>query len=140
MPITNADIMAKLGEVTGELGEMRGEVKGVKRELDSAAESRRGLYAKMDDQGKLLAETAFAVTSAAAVAAQAREEIKNLRTEITQQLATDIKPTVEEWKTIRKVGLGIVSLIAVGGISIGAILVWFGDAASKAVRSWLHIP
>jgi len=36
----------------------------------------------------------------------------------------DIRPAVDGWRRIRRLGLGIVGLMTAGGITVGAALQW----------------
>jgi len=109
------------------------------RDQEAARQSRMALHSRVDEvidrMGKM--ETTAALSGE--IDAQVRTELDELRTIINGNAAS-IAPTIDEWKRIRALGLGLVGLLAIGGVSMGAILATAGDAAVNAVRGWLRIP
>lgn len=111
MTTTNNDIIELLRDVSGK--------------LDSV----------VDRVGKL--ETAVAVD--VAVTAQTRDKIDARVAAVEKMLAEDVKPQTDDLKRMKMIGIGFLTLVGIGGLTIGGMLVWMGDAAINAVRTWLRI-
>ncbi|NJL06851.1 MAG: DUF1515 domain-containing protein [Methylacidiphilales bacterium] len=97
-------------------------------EKKSAAESRAGVHRRLDDQIAELADVKTSVT----LSRRAMEDHFSRHD-------TDVAPVIQEWRHIKHTGLGIVGLLAVGGVTIGGALAWASDAAVAAIRHWLKI-
>lgn len=109
---TNGDIIELLRDVSGKLD-------GV-----------------VDRVGRL--ETAVAVD--VAVSAQTRDKIDARVAAVELMIAEDMKPQTDDLKRMKLIGIGFLTLVGIGGLTIGGMLVWMGDAAINAVRTWLRIP
>lgn len=109
---TNGDIIELLRDVSGKLD-------GV-----------------VDRVGRL--ETAVAVD--VAVSAQTRDKIDARVAAVELMLAEDVKPQTDDLKRMKLIGIGFLTLVGIGGLTVGGMLVWMGDAAINAVRTWLRIP
>jgi hypothetical protein len=70
--------------------------------------------------------------------AQLRGEIDRLAGKVDANQAA-VAPSIDEWKRIRGLGLGIVGLMTAGGVTLGALVQWGGDNAVNAARAWLHV-
>ena len=101
------------------------------RDQEASRESRAALHRRVDEVIERLAQ----IETTVAIAGQ----LDALKSTVEVN-ATSIAPTVDEWRRIRAIGIGIVGLLAVGGISIGAAAMWAGEALVNAVRGWLKIP
>jgi hypothetical protein len=77
-------------------------------------------------------DTTIAV--AGQVDAQVRQELDALKKSVA-----DLTPTVDEWRRIRQLGLGIVGLMTAGGITVGAILAAGGNWLVDLIRHWLRL-
>ncbi len=95
----------------------------------------RGQDALKDEVSEL--KTAVAVD--VAVSAQHRDKSEERFKSIEATLSEEIKPQTEEWKRMKTLGLGFAGLLALGGISFGAMLAYAGDTAVAVVRKWLRI-
>ncbi|WGD29855.1 hypothetical protein AncyloWKF20_19205 [Ancylobacter sp. WKF20] len=82
-------------------------------------------------------KTAVAVD--VAVSAQHRDKSEARFDTIERALADDIKPQTDEFKRMKAIGVGFLALVAMGGMSIGGVLVYAGDLAVNWVRHWLRI-
>ncbi|ODT79365.1 MAG: hypothetical protein ABS76_21105 [Pelagibacterium sp. SCN 64-44] len=69
---------------------------------------------------------------------QIRAEVKNLTKTVTDNQEA-AQPTIDEWKRIRAIGIGLVGLLALGGVSVGGALAWTGESVVNAIRHWLRI-
>lgn len=65
---------------------------------------------------------------------QVRGEVQALSARVD-----NAQPTLEEWRRIRAIGIGLVGLLAIGGMSVGAAAVWAGEWLVNMVRAWLRI-
>jgi hypothetical protein len=63
-----------------------------------------------------------------------RTELNDLGARIAR-----IQPTVDEWSRIRALGMGIVGLLTIGGVSIGALVASGNEWLANAIRHWLRI-
>lgn len=86
--------------------------------------------------GKL--ETAVAVD--VAVSAQTRDKIDERVAAVEKLIAEDVKPQTDDLKRMKLIGIGFLTLVGMGGLTVGGMLVYMGDAAINAVRHWLRIP
>jgi hypothetical protein len=73
-----------------------------------------------------------------AVDATLREEIKTLKDTVEKNHAAT-QPALEDWKRIKTIGYGVSGLIAIAGLTTGAIVTWMSDGAVSALRHWLKI-
>lgn len=89
----------------------------------------------IDRVGKL--ETAVAVD--VAVSAQIRDQDNARMSAMETTIAEDVKPQTDDLKRMKLIGIGFLALVGMGGLTIGGLLVWAGDAAINAVRHWLRI-
>jgi hypothetical protein len=132
---SNADIMQAIGV-------LQGEFKGVVQRLESADDSRKVLYEKLDAQSQVIGDIGFAVKVAAEVATQAREEVKASKVEFNTALDLlneGLKPVLAQWRTANSIGKVLIALLAAGGISLTAFVIWAGDLLTTAIRHWLGI-
>jgi len=58
--------------------------------------------------------------------------------EIRNQLK-EMKPAVDDWRRTRAIGLGITGMLAIGGVSIGAMMSWFSEQTASLIRHWLKL-
>lgn len=114
-------------------------------ENEAARQSRAGTHGRIDEMIDRLGRIDITVALSGQVDAQVRNEIDALKKSVDGlNLKVDgnqasIAPTLDEWKRIRTLGLGVVGLIATGGISFGAAVAWGGDTVTHWVRAWLGI-
>ena len=108
------------------------------RDQEAAQQSRAALHRRVDEVIDRIGRMETTAALAGEVDAQVRTELDELKA-LVDGNSRSIAPTIEEWKRIRMLGLGIVGLLAIGGVSVGAFLAMMGDAAVNAVRAWLRI-
>ncbi|MDX8492926.1 DUF1515 family protein [Mesorhizobium sp. VK22B] len=127
--------MASLEDIFLALGELKGGVEQLRRDFQeekrSAQESRAGVHRRLDEQAEEIAKVRTDVAVDGEITAQVRNEVKSLK--------EAVNPSLEDWKRMKALGIGIAGLLALGGLSFGAFLMWAGDAAVTAVRHWLRI-
>lgn len=135
------------------LGELSEGMQGVRRELDSASESRKTMYERIEAQNHDIAAIAFKVEASAATTALSRDAVKDLADKIGEldvsklekmtrtwdKISEDLPKVVEEHKSVRKLGQALVWLLSIGGASILAFAYFLGDLFTQWVKHWLGI-
>lgn len=109
------------------------------RDQEAARESRAALHRRVDEVMDRLAQMETTAAIAGHIDAQVRQELDDLKSTVAAS-ADALAPTVEEWRRIRAIGLGIVGLLTIGGLSVGAAIAWAGEAVASIVRGWLKLP
>ena len=99
----------------------------------------RDLMRKHDELHAELADLKTAVHVDVAVSAQHRDKSEARFDAIEEMLNKDIKPQTDEFRRMKLLGIGFLALVAMGGMSIGGMLVYAGDVAVNWVRHWLRI-
>jgi len=61
-------------------------------------------------------------------------------TSIEATIKKDVLPQTDDMKRMKLVGTGIVGVIALGGVSIGAATIWFGEQLAGLLRYMLRLP
>jgi hypothetical protein len=97
-------------------------------EKDHAHESRKDVHRKIDDLADRVSKAEATIQIAGQVTAQTRERIDA------------VEPTVDDFKRMRSIGIGIVGIVAIGGTAFGASLIWWGEQTVTAIRGFLRIP
>jgi len=131
-----------LNDVMQALGRVQSTVDGLADELAdekiSARESRAAVYLRLNEQAGFIGDLTTTVAVAAQADVQTREDIAALTASVTANHAS-VAPAVADWQQMKRVGIGLVGLLALGGLSIWSALAWAGEASVQAVRSWLRI-
>lgn len=134
--------MASLDDVLLALGRLQEGVEQLREdfrdEKQTAHESRAVIHRRLDEQARDIASLKTDVAIAGKVEAQVRDEVKALGDKVDANHAT-VGPHVEDWKRMKAVGVGLVGLLAVGGLSVGAMLTWASETAITTIRHWLRI-
>lgn len=107
-------------------------------ERDASHIGRAGMHRRLDEVSERLARLDTNVALGRQADAQLRGELDRLARQVDDNQAT-IAPSIEEWKRIRGLGLGIVGLMTAGGVTLGALVQWGGDTAVSAARAWLRL-
>lgn len=110
----------------------------VREERVEARENRATIHRRLDDQGSEIARLRQDVAIMGMVDAQVRDELSELSETVKTENAK-IAPDIEEWRRMRRLGRGFFWLLGLGGVSLGAALMWAGEAIRTAVLSWLKI-
>lgn len=120
------------GEILVKLGELGASVEHLLRdfadEKAAARDNRAAVHRRLDEQAQGMADLKTEL-------ALSRQLVETL----AQTQAETVLPAVGDWQGMKKTGLTIVGLLALGGVSVGAALTWFSDQASVVVRHWLRI-
>lgn len=125
--------MAEMHDVMQALGHLQACVDGLRRdftdEAHGAAESRAAVHRRLDAQAEAIGVLRKDFEVAAVVNAQ-------LRTDLKTHVAS-VEQSVAEWKRMKTLGSGVVGLLAIGGLSVGATLVWAGEAVKHWMKAWM---
>lgn len=120
------------GEILVKLGELGASVEHLLRdfadEKTAARDNRAAVHRRLDEQARGLADVKTEL-------ALSRQVVETLAT----AQAETVLPAVDDWQGMKRTGLTIVGLLALGGVSVGATMAWFSDQASTLVRHWLRI-
>lgn len=103
-------------------------------EREASRKSREKLHERVDGISDDIGSIRGDIRILGKVDAQIRGEVQSLGTKVD-----NAQPTLEEWRRIRAIGIGLVGLLALGGMSVGAALAWAGESVVNAVRHWLRI-
>ncbi|MER9452061.1 DUF1515 family protein [Mesorhizobium sp. M0254] len=122
------EISLMLGQVLEGVKQLRADFQ---EEKQNAHESRATVHRRLDEHAEEIGKLRTDVAVHGQVEAQVRNEVKSLK--------EAVNPSLEDWKRMKALGIGIAGLLALGGLSFGAMLMWAGDAAATAVRHWLKI-
>lgn len=130
------DVSRSLGRVEGTLQQL---IKTAEEDRESAADWRKSVYHLLQEHADQISDLRKDVAIAGEISAQARESAKNVGKQLNERLDEDIAPTIEEWKKIKAMGLGMVALVSLGGAIVLSTLAYFWDAIAAAIRSGLRI-
>lgn len=106
---------------------------------EKSSDSRSKIYERIDEVNDRLGKIEGDIRILGQVDGQVRGEIQSLK-QTVEANQTEMKPTVDEWKRIRAIGIGFAGLLALGGVSLGAMAMYAGETLVNAVRHWLRIP
>ena len=132
--------MADASEVLMLLGRLSEGIEQLRKDFDTerqnAAQSRKSIYERHETLSQDLTSLKRDVEVGAIISAKGREEVKRLADQIDAHKAA-VQPSIDDWNRIKTLGLGITGILAIGGLSVGALLMMGVDAFKAAVRSWL---
>lgn len=120
------EILVTLGELKGGLDTLQSEFAEERR---SASASRASVHRRLDEQATGMADLQTQVALSSAKVDDMADTHKRV-----------VQPAVEDWRRMKGLGMGVAGLLALGGITVGGVLAWFGEAAVQAARHWLRIP
>ena len=121
---TENDSAILLGKVLEGIDQLR---EDFKEEKAAAAISRAAIHRRLDDHSREIGEVRTDNKIIGQTISQTREHVKNL------------DPTIEQWKRMIFLGRGVFFLLALGGLSLGAAVVWLGESLINLIRHWLRI-
>ena len=127
------EVLMLLGRLSEGIEQLR---KDFDTERQNAAQSRKSIYERHENLSQDLTALKHDVEVGAIISAKGREEVKRLADQIDAHKAT-VQPSLDDWNRIKTLGLGITGILAIGGLSVGALLMMGVDAFKAAVRSWL---
>lgn len=105
---------------------------------EKSSDSRSKLHERIDELGDRLGKIDGDIRILGQVDAQLRSKVEALA-ETVQRNQAEAQPTIDEWRRIRAIGIGIVGLLALGGVSIGAMFAYAGEAVINWARHILRI-
>jgi DNA-binding MurR/RpiR family transcriptional regulator len=129
---SNDDIMRVLGRLEEGVSRLR---EDFQQEKESAHESRAVIHRRLDEHGQNVSKLETTVAISGQVDAQLRDKITSLDKQITE----NVTPSIEEWKRIKTMGLGMSSLLVIAGVSAASIAALAWDWFAAAFRHWLRI-
>lgn len=129
------DVLLALGRVQEGVDRLR---EDFQEEKQLARDSRAAIHRRLDEHADDLSDLRKDVAISAHVDAQVRNELKAL-TETVESNQAQVEPSVKEWQRMKALGIGLTGLLALGGLSIGAVLIWMSETAANAVRHWLKL-
>lgn len=135
--------MASLTDVMHALGKVQATVEAVAADLSeekqSAKESRATIHRRLDDQSAVISGLLTSIALSQQTDAKAAADLVSLTSLVAENNAATA-PAVADWGRMKRAGLTVSGLLALGGLTVGSVLIWMGDAASSALRHWLRIP
>ncbi|MBS1183770.1 MAG: hypothetical protein H6Q99_3650 [Proteobacteria bacterium] len=120
-----SEILVKLGELSASVQHL---LRDFGDEKIAARDNRAAMHRRLDEQARELSGLKTELT----LSRQVVEGLAKTQTET-------VLPAIGDWQDMKRTGLTIVGLLALGGVSVGAALTWFSDQASGLVRHWLRI-
>ncbi len=115
-------------------------------ERKESHESRAGIHRRLDEMNGAISRLDTTAALSGQVDVNVRDEIESLKDTFTSEISAlkakidnNITPTINEWKRIRALGLGVVGIVALGGVSFGAAIMWAGDAVRYWLLHWLGL-
>lgn len=133
---SNDDIMLALGRVQEGVDRLRDDFQDEKR---MAHESRAVIHQRLDHQAQQIAHLETTIAVSGEIDAQVRGEIQSLKKTVEKNQEA-VTPTIDEWKRMKTLGVGISGLIALAGLTIGGIVAYMSETAVSGIRHWLKIP
>ncbi len=124
------DVLMILGRVQEGVERLR---QDFGEEKAQASQSRKLLYERQEEVRGELSALKSDIDMAAVVTSQ---KLGDLTKELADHKLA-VQPSIDEWKRIRTLGIGITGVLAIGGLSVGAMLSMGLDAFRAALRSWL---
>lgn len=102
------------------------------------AGSRSKIHDRIDEVSDKLGQIEGDIRILGQVDGQVRGEVQALSAQVAKNQA-EAQPPIDEWRRIRAIGIGIVGLLALGGVSIGAMFAWAGESVINWARHLLRI-
>jgi hypothetical protein len=103
-------------------------------ERETSRESRARTHERIDEMVSRLGRIDTTIALAGEVDAQVRNELDQLKTAMSA-----VTPTVDEWRTVKTIGMWGAGALITGGAGLGVFLASAGDSAVTAIRHWLRI-
>lgn len=129
------DVLLALGRVQEGVDRLTA---AVAEDRSNARESRATIHSRLDEQAEQMARLETTVAVAGQVDAQMRDEVKALALKVDAN-QKEVKPAVDEWNRMKAIGIGIGGLLALGGLSLASMLMWFGEVFWNWLRHMLRI-
>lgn len=132
---TLEDVLLALGRVQEGVEQLR---EDFREEKDNAKDSRQVIHRRLDEQADHISRLDTTVQVAGQVDAQMRDEVKALAKKVDDN-QTAVQPSIDEWKRMKAIGIGIGGLLAIGGLSLASVLMWAGEMFWNWLRHMLRI-
>lgn len=126
----HTDLMLMMGRMAEGIERLRVDFS---EEKTQAAASRKALYDRQDEMRSGLSSLKADIDVAAVVTTQ---KLGDIEKELKDHKAA-VQPSVDEWKRIRTLGIGITGVLAIGGLTVGAMLAAGIDTVRAALRHWI---
>lgn len=126
------DVLMLLGRLEAGIERLR---QDFSEEKAQSAQSRKMIYDRQDDMRNDLSTLKTDIDIAAVISTQKLAEL----TKSLEEHKTAVQPSVEEWKRIKTLGIGITGVLAIGGLTVGAALAAGLDAVKTTIRAWLGV-
>lgn len=121
------DLLLAMGRVQEGVDRLR---EDFGEEKSSAAASRKAIYERQAEFSRGLNDLKNDVDMAAVISTQ---KLGELARGLSEHKAA-VQPSIEDWKRIKSMGLGISGVLALGGLSVGALLMAGVDSFKAAMR------
>jgi uncharacterized coiled-coil DUF342 family protein len=145
----SAQIITQLATLTESVAGLRKDGdrrdRAFEQERQDSHESRSDLHDKVNAAVNDIAAVKADIRVSAEVTAQTRETVKKLQESVDRE-ALRVKPSIEHFDRVQKLGKVILWLLGGGFVTIiGTVMVWgdairvWGDAVKGAMSHWLGI-
>lgn len=98
----------------------------IRQERIEAKENRAHLHNRIDDLTGDLGEVRRAIATSTVESEHLHEQVRIIDAKVDRNHG-EVKPTIEEWKRIKAMGIGVGGLLALGGLSLGSAILYAGD-------------
>lgn len=58
---------------------------------------------------------------------------------LEQVMREDVKPQTDDLKRMKAIGIGFLTLVGMGGLTLGGTIVWASETLVQTLRAWLRI-
>lgn len=58
---------------------------------------------------------------------------------LEQVMWDDVKPQTDDLKRMKVIGIGFLTLVGMGGLTLGGAIVWASETLVQTLRAWLRI-
>ena len=150
MPPAHQSNAVLLGQLIEGVAGLRRDITDMRTDIDMvenrAQEGRRAVHSKIDGLTDRVAKVEGLIEVAGQITAQTRERIDEVNDAVGGRmdnfdatLATEVTPTVDEFKRMKMLGWSVVAVVGFGGTAFGATMIWWGEQLVGAIRGILRI-
>lgn len=129
------DVLLALGKVQAGVDRLREDFTD---EKNGAVASRKAIYDRHEALVREVLSLKVDIAENGSVVQQARDEVKWIGSAMSQHKA-EMETSIEDWKRIKNLGLGIAGILAMGGLTVGATMSWAGETVVTFIRRWLKV-
>lgn len=141
MPPGNAEIMLAIGRLQEGMDRIRDDFAEEKK---SAAESRKHISYRHDILASEIVQVKHDIELGSLLSSQVKNEMKALSDQISTKIdkhieshKSEIVPALEDWNHIKRIGLGITGVLALSGLTAGAVMSIGIDAIRTALKNFI---